>query len=179
MSGHFDSFSLVIDKDTIFDYDFSVINDYIEENWDVGFSTLNISIFGYDNDPRELYEIPEVIKWVKYSINEEKIPWFYILANDNTSSSIKLLALCYCTKETKSGKTKYQLDAGKLREFAYINFVNMNKYVKSKKISENIVIEISEKISNYLHNWVDGRSEDNMDEESTLYGRQKYVFISY
>jgi hypothetical protein len=35
-------------------------------------------IFGYDEDPRELYEIPEVRRWFKFTL-EQGVPWFYLL----------------------------------------------------------------------------------------------------
>jgi len=159
MLDKFDDITIVIDKTAILNNDFDVINNYIEENWDVRFSTLNINIYGYDNDPRELYEIPEVVKWVKYSIFEKKIPWFYILANDDKSQSIKLIALCYCSIEekTKNGKDIYQLDLSKLQEFSLVNFDIMNNYVKMKNINEDINQEISQKILNYFRNWLENK----------------------
>ena len=159
MQDQFDNFTVVIDKTTILNNNFSIIKNYIEENWDVGFSTLNICIYGYDNDPRELYEIPEVVKWVNHSIYQEEIPWFYILSNNHASQSIKLIALCYCSIETKTkdDKIKYQLDFNKLQEFALINFSIMNNFIKKNNINEVINQEISQKVSIYLRNCIENK----------------------
>jgi hypothetical protein len=153
----FDDYTIIIDKEGIKGGDYSVIRDYMSEfdfNETLIYenkSQLHISIYGYDDDPRELFEIEEVVEWVKKSIFEEEIPWFLLLSTSPDSQSIKLLALCFCSDPAHGIKA----DASKLQEFAEINFGILNKYMKEKKLLDSQNAEISQNIIKYFHNWLD------------------------
>ena len=41
-------------------------------------NTWEVFFRGYDDDPREIPDIPEVVNWVEQSV-EEGIPWFYFM----------------------------------------------------------------------------------------------------
>jgi hypothetical protein len=105
---------------------------------------------GYDDDPRELFEIEEVVDWFKKSIFEEKIPWFLLLSTSPDNQSIKLLALCFCSDPTHGIKA----DTSKLQEFAEVNFGILNKYIKKKKLLYSQNAEITQNIIKYLYNWL-------------------------
>jgi hypothetical protein len=108
-------------------------------------------VYGYDDDPRELFEIEEVVEWFKKSIFEEEIPWFLLLSTSPDSQSIKLLALCYCSDPAHGIKA----NASKLQEFAEVNFGILNKYMKKKKLLDSQNAEITQNIIKYLYNWLD------------------------
>jgi hypothetical protein len=154
----FDMFTIAIDKATIEKLDFTLINEFIEERWDIGYNTLNISFLGYDNDSREIFEIPEIQKWVKYSMLEEKIPWFFFLSKDTSSSSIKALALCYCAEPVmgENGTIKFQPMQNKIQEFCVINFSNMNDFMKEYEFNDSLKTEASILINEYFNNWLGG-----------------------
>jgi hypothetical protein len=163
---NFDSFTLVFDRKGIENMDFSIIKEFIREHdfnevllYEAR-SRLNISFFGYDDDPRELYEIVEVINWVKYSILEEKIPWFFFLSTNEASQGIKLLALCFCSVAVRGMDGNYflQPDTSKLREFALVNFGILNEFMEEHKLNDSINHEISQNVLEYLRKWLD-RSE--------------------
>lgn len=48
-----------------------------------------LSISGYDDDPRELFEIPEVHKWF-HKYTRLNFPWFYLLETDHGGHWLKL-----------------------------------------------------------------------------------------
>ena len=159
----FDSLTVVIDNEAIKNLDFTMIHDFIADR---DFSetllyeaagTLNISFSGYDDDPREIFEIPEIQKWVKISMLEEKIPWFFFLSTSEISQSIKALALCFIAEPVKSpdGTTSYQPLNKNLKDFALINYGNMNKFFETHQLTESIRIEISQNIEKYFHAWLD------------------------
>jgi hypothetical protein len=56
--------------------------------------SLEIFFPDYIDDPRELYEIPEVRKWFWASLYLEKIPWFYFLNVKGNVAGLRLLELC-------------------------------------------------------------------------------------
>jgi len=157
----FDKFTLVINKVQIEKKDFSIIKEYIEENWDVGYNQLNISFSGFDNDPREIFEIPEIIEWVFISIHEEKIPWFFFLSKDISSLSIKTLALCYCAEPIKQedGEIRFIPLQNKMYQFIILNKSRMAEFVKEYKFSESLNQEALFLIDKYFESWLGGNSK--------------------
>jgi hypothetical protein len=161
--GDFDSFTIVLERKDIENMNFSIIKEFIEGrdfNETLLYearSQLNISICGYDTDPRELFEIVEVVNWVKVSIFEEHIPWFFFLSTTPSSQSIKLLALCFCSVPVKGMDDNWflQPDTSKLQEFAEVNFGIMNTFMKEHDLLESINSEITQNVLGYLHNWLD------------------------
>jgi len=159
----FDYFDIVIDRETIEKVDFSIIETLIKKfdnkkllNNAAG--NLNISFYGYEEDPREIFEIPEIQNWVKASMIVRKIPWFYFLSTEPTSQSIKALALCFIAEqvETTDGTIRYQPMQKNLQDFAMLNFQNMNYFMGTHQLSENLKTKISKKINSYFQNWLNG-----------------------
>ncbi|HDI3246511.1 TPA: chlororespiratory reduction 6 domain-containing protein, partial [Vibrio cholerae] len=76
--------SFVLSKEEVEELDLSGINQMMERYFrtkDLLISNRNKTvfwIFGYDDDSRELYEIPEVRRWFKFTL-EQGVPWFYLL----------------------------------------------------------------------------------------------------
>lgn len=61
----------------------SDINKLIEarNTWEVFFAE-------YDDDPREIFEIPEILNWIEQSV-EEGIPWFYFMKATSNSFGLR------------------------------------------------------------------------------------------
>jgi hypothetical protein len=158
----FDAFSIVIDKEAIENMDFSMIKDFIagrDFNEILLYETigkLDISFYGYDDDPREIFEIPEIQNWVKMSMLVEKLPWFFFLSTDSTSQSIKALAVCFIAEPVKTpdGDIRFQPIKKNLEKFALINFSNMNDFMQTHNLTESMNTEITEKINNYFTSWL-------------------------
>jgi hypothetical protein len=80
----FDDITIVIDKDGIENLDYTPIRDYMS-NFDFNESLLyenksklDINIYGYDNDKRELYEVLEVLNWAGIpSLKKESLGSIY------------------------------------------------------------------------------------------------------
>lgn len=54
---------------------------------------LELTVDGYDNHKKELYEIKEVRRWFKKA-NKKISYWFYLLTTDKPATGLKLLFLC-------------------------------------------------------------------------------------
>ena len=151
----FDKYKMVIDKEEIENLKYSKIEDYMSEfDFNDGLiyenkNQLEIVIYGYDDDSRELYQIEEVTNWVKTSITEEHIPWYLLLRTNPESQSIKLLTLCYCADP----KNEYRLNGEKLKEFGFLNFGILNNYFKEKNLLDGQNYEIATNINNYFRSW--------------------------
>ena len=93
--------------------------DYIESfiecmrrNRKVANTTVLFSIFGYDDDTRELYQIPEVISYTRELL--DKYPYFLLFFND--LMHIKWAIICYAIIQDvepyklTSGNSRVELD---------------------------------------------------------------------
>lgn len=116
-------------------------------------NSLDISFYGYDYDPRELFQIPEILNWLKGSI-EIGIPWFYflMLSRENVGMNLLIHAFCSCKSVKKQGNIYLtQYDNYKLSEFIYINYVNLNLFLQKHKIDGGIREEIMERVNQYFY----------------------------
>jgi hypothetical protein len=62
---------------------------------------------------------------------EEKIPWFFFLSTVPTSQSLKALSCCFIAEPVKveDGGIKFQHLKKNLRDFAIVNFSNLNDFM--------------------------------------------------
>ncbi|MBZ0283485.1 MAG: DUF4365 and DUF1817 domain-containing protein [Anaerolineae bacterium] len=66
---------------------------------------VELRVLGYNNDRRELWEIPKVKNWFKILEPEVKY-WFYFLSSSGKVAGLKLLALCLCAIKRKGRRKK-------------------------------------------------------------------------
>lgn len=119
--------------------------------------TLEVLIDGYDDDPREAYEIPEIRHWYNESI-KVGIPWFYFIGSSLEQMGLKVLLFCYCeikieSKNTKIAKVKIT-SREKVLDWLGQNFENLNKFADKEGIPEEINKEMSEKVTSFLKTFV-------------------------
>ena len=99
----------VIHKEDILACDFTGINDIIDrlsrnrESLLKNRGTLEVLISGYDQDPREAYEIPEIRHWYCESI-KAGVPWFYFLGKHANGMGLTVLLFSYCCIKIKIKK---------------------------------------------------------------------------
>lgn len=100
-------------------------------------------ISGYDDDPRELFEIPEVRRWV-IGLDAEWPYWFFFLW-PGRRSTLPLIAFCLCpyTVLPQGGKL---IEPEALAAFQTRAFVAMNGISEWLKDSEQVNVEMSDRI---------------------------------
>jgi len=121
---------------------------------------VDILIFGYENDERELRDIPEVREWVD-KIFEGINGWAYYLIKDETSQFLKVLMFC---------KSKHEVVEKRLNEKGEINnflisvdiesllvfleelYHDLNVFIEKFKISEDINEEVSMNLHSFVFN---------------------------
>jgi hypothetical protein len=110
--------------------------------------TLEILISGYDEDPRESYEIPEIRHWFQESL-KEGIPWFYFLGEQANGMGITVLLFSCCDIEVKykeAGNSYVEiLNSNQVQGWLDSNFHNLNTFSEEREIPESVNREMSEK----------------------------------
>ncbi|MBC1649260.1 DUF4365 and DUF1817 domain-containing protein [Listeria booriae] len=153
------SFSIItIPKDDINTISFDTISEFIDRlsgNGDLlvkSANTLDIFFPEYDEDPREIFQIPEIMKWLKQSI-DNGIPWFYFLNTMGKSSGLHLLVTAYCsiTNVDFNGKGfVINYSPEELGFFIEKNFDSLNRFMDTHHLDIELNKDISERISNYF-----------------------------
>lgn len=115
-------------------------------------SSLDIYFPEYDKDEREIFQISEIMKWLKGSI-DFGVPWFYFLDIYDKSVGLKLLFHSYCSANNfqKSEKGYYiEYDKYGERKFYEQNFINMNSFMDKNNLSLELNIKITDLIVEYF-----------------------------
>lgn len=170
----FDTILYTIDRNDIEKKNFIPLREFFErlQTNDSLFQSLQgkieINIFGYDGDKRELFEIREIRKWFKKA--EAKIkPWFFFLNTKPPANGFKLLMASVCNAkvinndvERMSGyeladqmlkgnqipQMAIKLDTKLMQPFLENNFLRLNEITEylgmsisdNKKICEGISV---------------------------------------
>lgn len=103
--GMFDLIFHSVTKKEIMKQDTKRINEYLEmlrKDLENSCSKLMITFDGYENDPREIYEIEEIRKYVSKLFSENKDLFYYITTMDNNNSML-LACMSDCTKIRQEG----------------------------------------------------------------------------
>jgi len=109
---------------------------------------ISLVIDGYNDDPRELFEIPKVRAYFK-RLDQAWPNWFFFLSQ--ADESIKLLESCLCdTIEVVPGVTSIDLD--QLERSLARHFGAMNALCEALNVPEEKNGEISEGIISLIHN---------------------------
>mgnify|MGYP006069622691 FL=1 len=116
-------------------------------------ASLDIFFPEYSNDAREIFDIPEIMMWLKNSI-DIGIPWFYFLNFKMKNNGLNLLVHSYCREPkflNKNGNMYFmKYDEILFSKFLLKNFDNLNKFIDKYNIDESINEKISEGIEKYF-----------------------------
>ena len=106
---------------------------------------VDLSFDGYSNDPRELYEIPEVRRFCK-KLDESFPYWFYFLSTE--SFMLRIVASCLCSvTKPMLGIVSFGPD---LVEFITAHFQALNWIFDNYSLDERDNVEISGKVIQYF-----------------------------
>ena len=113
---------------------------------------VDVVIDGYNDDPRELRDIPEVKKWVELVFRGIQ-GWAYYLTMDDQSQFIRVLQLFnmkYAVKKELEDRHLIEFDFSGSDQFLGLMYDNLNKFCDSHGISEAINKEVSFKLVEFL-----------------------------
>lgn len=124
-------------------------------SWEVIFS-------GYDDDPREVVEIPEIVNWMEKSI-DAGIPWFYFMRCNNDSIGLKVFMTACSAEPDPHIPERYLLDRDKLLLFAKKNLHNLEVFADQYHIPEDISHAAADDVMKFISNAAMG----TFDQEQT------------
>ena len=107
---------------------------------------VDLAFFGFSNEPRELYEIPEVRNFC--SKLDEAFPyWFYFLSTDG--ETLKVIASCLCSA-TQVRPGVFSIGCDDLADFMTRGYEAMNWLFDNYSLDESHNVEISSQIAKYF-----------------------------
>jgi hypothetical protein len=115
---------------------------------------VEVTIHGYDDDPRELFQIEEVMQWGREIFNKIE-GWVYYLDMNETGHFLKVLFLAHAKFELTNvdpikQKNYVKFDVDHSATFMYSLFDNLNAFCDKHNISEETNKELSEKMLEYF-----------------------------
>ena len=122
------------------------------QSFEVAFQRYVFLISGYDDDPRELYQIPEMVSFIK-DLNSKLPFWLYFVNTaDKRFFSWMIACLCQAMSLDQDEETIYadfNADAyNDLIEYQFSNIVKlMSGLVIGESIQEKVLIGLSEKLA--------------------------------
>ena len=109
---------------------------------------ISLVIDGYNDDPRELFEIPEVRAYIK-RLDQEWRYWFFFLSQ--ADESIKLFESCLCdTIEVVPGVTSIDFD--QLEQSLARHFGEMHRLSEELDLPKGACEEVAEGIIGMFRN---------------------------
>lgn len=109
---------------------------------------VSLIIDGYNDDARELFEVPEVRRYMK-ALDDQWTNWFFFLSQ--ADDSIKILESCLCdTIEVIPGVVSIDLE--QMERYLTRHFSALNRLCEALGIPEQISQVISEGIIALIHN---------------------------
>lgn len=108
--------------------------------------SVAVSFDGFNEDPREIYEIPEIRRFCT-ELDRHFPYWLYFLSTDD--SSLKMMAFCLCSVE-KKGSGLVMLDNMDLGRFLHSHFAAMNELFDRHSLDTATNRAISESILKYF-----------------------------
>ena len=98
-------------------------------------SKVELSFYGYDSDPRELFEIPEVVNFSKKIAQE--LPLFFYCDPSSKLCGLKSIALCYANARfVNSQKLQVSVDNHALSKFYYRQHELLNEVTHWLEMTE-------------------------------------------
>ena len=106
---------------------------------------VDLYVAGYDHDPRELCEIPEIREWMA-GLDRAFPYWFAFLSKASQSLGFVTFALCPYIKVPGGG---IAMDPAGLRGFMMVHFAAVNELVDKGVLTEADNMAISEHTADY------------------------------
>ena len=125
------------------------------QSFEVAFQRYVFLISGYDDDPRELYQIPEVVSFIK-DLNSKLPFWLYFVNTaDKRFFSWMIACLCQAMSLDQDEETIYaDFNADAYNELIETQFSNilklMSGLVIGESIQEKVLNGLSEKLATLI-----------------------------
>ena len=137
-------------------------------------NTWEVFFTEYDDDPREIPDIPEVVNWIEQSV-EEGIPWFYFMkATPDALGLSVFMIVCGAEKDPRI-PGRYVFDKDKLLLFIKKNLKNLELFSEKYSIPDEVSRAATDTIMAYITAAIGGTHEQpqsNKENESEKMHRE-------
>lgn len=118
-------------------------------------NTWEVFFAGYDDDPREIPDIPEVVNWIEQSI-EEGIPWFYFMRTEQSSLGLLTFMICYGSEPGFAHPGCQYFARDRVLSFIQKNLNNLSNFSEENNISDEIRRAVTDNIMASIQNILQG-----------------------
>ena len=125
----------------------TALNSFLETRERVvwGRGRITLIFEGFDDDPRDVWNIPEIRRYIK-KLDEQFPYWFYFA--DLEANTLKVLALCLCrVVKVDNGSTP---DPEGLKHFLASRVIALNILCNRFDLGDEIKEEITKKVCEHL-----------------------------
>lgn len=102
----------------------------MRNSWEVFF-------LDYDDDPREIPDIPEVVNWIEQSV-EAGIPWFYFMRVAQDSLGLITFMICCGSEHDPDHPGRYNFKRDRILAFIKKNLDNLADFVEQYDIPDEL-----------------------------------------
>lgn len=112
-------------------------------------NTWEVFFAEYDDDPREIFEIPEIVNWIEQSV-EAGIPWFYFMKASSDSLGLSAFMTAYGGDADSEVPGRYFLDKDKTLLFIEKNLKNLELFSEKYAIPDEISHAATDTVMGYI-----------------------------
>jgi hypothetical protein len=147
-----DFLSILVSRQEIelqeFDKILTVLSGLIQDNEIIKkfYDRVDIGVGWYNDDKRELWEIPEVKQFFRILDNQWPY-WFFFLTK--LGSGLKMITFC-CIETTKKNETELWIDPPTMENFLYRHFIAMNEVCDRIGMSEDENKDLTNRVFSYF-----------------------------
>ena len=128
-------------------------------------SSWEILFLAYDDDPREISDIPEVANWIRKSVSAG-VPWLYLLRQEKEPACSLILFVIICCGEISEDPPGVYIDKEQFRQFVDQNFANLEAFVSRYDMPEDLVGQTAnDAVECILETLFGERDDDGVEEE--------------
>lgn len=165
-------YKIPISKMDVLMEDFSNMNELIQGFTDdrkkllSARNTWDVFFMGYDDDPREIPDIPEVIDWIEQSV-EAGIPWFYFMNPKSSSSGLLTFMICCGAEHDPKQPECYIFDQDKILSFIKRNLDNLASFAEEYNIPDRIICAATDEIMEYIQTVLQGTTDPKQTSDTS------------
>lgn len=137
--------SIVSDRKKLFE---------MKNSWEVFF-------LDYDDDPREIPDIPEVVNWIEQSV-EAGIPWFYFMRAAQDSLGLITFMICCGSDHDPEHPGRYNFERDRILTFIKKNLDNLADFIEEYDIPDEVGRAATDDIMGMVQSVLQG----SMDQEN-------------
>ena len=126
----------------------------MRNSWEVFF-------LDYDDDPREIPDIPEVVNWIEQSV-EAGIPWFYFMRAAQDSMGLVTFMLCCGSVHDPIHPGCFNLEKDRTLAFVKKNLENLQEFTEKYDIPDEVGYAATDDIMEIVQSIL----QESMNEEN-------------